>query len=326
MLKVSPMRYNDASSMEVNISVKDITSLLKRKKMVVPKQGNIQSIGRIGKYMIFIYKFSNCTRCSKASERDFTGVVKKDDIVTPRFQITRNVAWAFYSLDDDINLDLKKHFVTKETLHLRPDYIFPTPTSEEDRMKCLETTIANFYQLHGSHAPAKVTRVNDFGSREGYCEFTGGGDVFVHATIQKETLVITKGLDEVDPSLSPIEDGTCLSGVTIEGKKCDVDLNHLKYQLFANITLASITTFVKRIQQNDYNEATFQDIEQISGYGVAYTGAGHFGFYKMHIRFGEPVKFVTKIELKERSKVSAASCVDFSLDYFFGKLKKQNIN
>lgn len=120
--------------------------------------------------------------------------------------------------------------------------------------------------------------------------------------------------EDQDLSLSPRD----VSSFIIEGKQGDIDNKEkLKNHLFANIVLATVQTFVKHL--DNHNEESIQEIQGISGYGIAITGSGKFGFYKLLMQFGKPMKFVTKIDLRQRPQPSAASLVDYSLDYFFGQ-------
>ena len=45
-------------------------------------------------------------------------------------------------------------------------------------------------------------------------------------------------------------------------------------------------------------------------------GMGHIGFYKLQIKFGCPMEFVTKLKLNLHPQPTAAACVDHALDYF----------
>ena len=74
---------------------------------------------------------------------------------------------------------------------------------------------------------------------------------------------------------------------------------------------------------NEYSEAAIEEVNELTGYGIAYTGMGHIGFYKLLMKFGEQMKFVTKIELNQRPRPSAACFVDYTLDYYFGKVEQK---
>lgn len=214
---------------------------------------------------------------------------------------------------------LEKHFEEKERAQIKPDFIYPKPSSESQRTDCLWMTINEFYQLSKENAPAKIFKITNPGLREGFCQFTGGGDLFIENCKNGNAMLLFTGQNEQDPSISPRTDDV-ITGVTIEGKKGDCDSDDLTYQLFANTILTSISSFTQQI--NEYSEEFLENMEKLSGYSVAYTGSGYFGFYKLKIRFGCPMEFVEKVSLNQRPQPSAASCVDFALDYFFGKLNQ----
>lgn len=132
-------------------------------------------------------------------------------------------------------------------------------------------------------------------------------------------MIIISEEEARDLQLSP--PGGATSSYIIEGKKGECDTDKLKYQLFANTVLTTVDNFVS--QMDAYDEAYIQGVEKVSGYGVALTGMGFVGFYKVLMKFGEPMKFITKVRLNQRPQLSAACLVDFSLDYFFGKLKQK---
>ena len=99
-----------------------------------------------------------------------------------------------------------------------------------------------FYELSEQNALAKVRKIGGDGFTHGYCQFTGGGDIYLDA--KQETLVVSKGC-EGDGSTTPIDDGTSISTISIEGGKGDYDIEQLKYQLLTNTVLISVTSFVK---------------------------------------------------------------------------------
>lgn len=122
-----------------------------------------------------------------------------------------------------------------------------------------------------------------------------------------------------DQEISPKRKGTCTSTtLSVEGKGGNFDPVSLKYQLWANMVIASVSRFVKRIAV--FNENDILTVDQIAGYGICYTGNGHVGFYKLEMRFNERTKIITKLAISHRSTVYAAVLVDYFLDYYFKKL------
>ena len=82
----------------------------------------------------------------------------------------------------------------------------------------------------------------------------------------------------------------------------------------------SVTEFIKEIEQ--FNEEDIRNVNQVTGYGIAYTRSGDVGFYKLEMKFGETTKIYTKVPIARRIRVYAAALVDHLLDYYFKRLKQ----
>ena len=76
----------------------------------------------------------------------------------------------------------------------------------------------------------KATKYSTLGNTDGYCQFTGGGEIVIEAAEVPLTIV-----DHLDPPASPKFDDETISSVTIEGKRMDWEKEYIKCQLFANI-------------------------------------------------------------------------------------------
>lgn len=85
------------------------------------------------------------------------------------------------------------------------------------------------------------------------------------------------------------------------------------------MVVASITKFIDKMHK--YDEKSLVTVDRKIGYGIAYTGFGDVGFFKLEMQFGKQTKVITKCELQQRPQQYAAALVDYLLDYFFGKLK-----
>jgi len=81
------------------------------------------------------------------------------------------------------------------------------------------------------------------------------------------------------------------------------------------MVLSCVTNFIQKI--DEYDEVFIQDVKCLSGYGIAYAGDGYVGFYKLEIDFSQPMCFVTKIALGQRTQPYVTSFVDYALEYFF---------
>ena len=84
--------------------------------------------------------------------------------------------------------------------------------------------------------------------------------------------------------------------------------------------MASVAKFLDTLQK--YDETNIIVVDRIAGYGMAYTGFGDVGFFKLEMKFGEQTKIITKCQLKQRpQQYAAAALMDYLLDYFFEKIK-----
>ena len=195
----------------MGVDLEELTEVL-RQNITLPV-GKIKRLKAIGKFSIFIFIFNTKTKCSEAKEGDFFNVnfptIK--ELKLPPLSITRNVAWSFFTLNEDITDDLTKSFC------------YPKPSFEEKRMYCLQTTIMDQYKLKSQHAPAKVEKIDPKTQTNGYCQFSGGGDLCLYSNSQ--TLVVKGLTDENDEKnddggLSPIYNGDSISTtISIEGKR-----------------------------------------------------------------------------------------------------------
>ena len=302
-----------------------VNDLLHENQEAVLPHGSVADLGPTNATVrVYVYKFEVATRCSDASDDSFVGVTIVDDDDTNWIKIPtglrRNVAWSFYSLIDDARFDIGKHFESKELGRLRPNYIYPDPPTEDDRMEVLLNTICDYYQTRKENSGVKVKRVINSGDRSFYCEFTGGGDL--HVQRKGKSLLICNTQPVQDLSLSPEHDTESISSLIIEGEKSDRKPS-LYNQLLANTILGVVTQFVTECQDKEYSDSFLRNLTELSGYSVAYTGMGHVGFYKLKMEFNKPMEFVAKIQPGMRSRPLSAAYVDYALDYFFGKIKQQ---
>ena len=211
-------------------------------------------------------------------------------------------------------MDVDKDFEAADRAQLKAQYVYEEPTTESQHMECLHKTITDNYSTNEGDSLAKVERIPGNLINK-YCKFRGGGDIYVEKRNTGNALVLCSGeydLDDEEQGVpSPKNDD--IIGLAIKGKKLSHNHDSLLYQLFANIVLTCVSSFAKHIKSNQYSEDFIVKVNKLSGYGIAYTGYGHFGFYKLTIRFGQPMEFVTKVPLKVHPRPEAASYVDFAL-------------
>ena len=289
-------------------------------------EGKLEYVAQTGKLAVFVFKFATMTPCSSASQSDFSRVIflKEGDpenkkLVLPELRIKRNVAWSFFTLEDTYD-----HF-TDDGRTVKPEFELPVVPYEEQRIKKLLDNIKCEYNLNQPNPVAKAEKVEPTTQMDGYCQFSGGGDICVHGanvTLVVNGLISEEEDEELSPNkLSPVYEGTSTSTtLSIEGKRGDFGHDKLRNQLFANMVVASVTKFIKGLEQ--FNEEDIRKVNQVTGCGISYTGSGDVGFYKLKMKFGEETKICTKVPIARRIRVYAAALVDHLLDYYFKRLKQ----
>ena len=101
----------------------------------------------------------------------------------------------------------------------------------DQQMDCLLSTIKDQFKLGTLSALANMRKIETTTQTEGYCQFSGGGDICLNAELG--TLVfqgLTDENNEDDEGLSPIYSGTSTSTtMLIEGKRSSYPYEKLKY-------------------------------------------------------------------------------------------------
>jgi len=118
------------------------------------------------------------------------------------------------------------------------------------------------------------------------------------------------------PNMSPISSsGSKPISLSVEAKKQSPDVEELQYQLWANMILLAVEKFKKSISFN--TKENLLQIKRLIGYGMAYSGDGVIGAFKLEIDLiGNYTRFVTKVKLGPRDRIQAASLMDYILKYF----------
>ena len=170
--------------------------------------------------------------------------------------VNKNLAhlgWSFFSLEEDADYDVTKDF-PGDTLHLRNDYIYKEPDLEDDRMYTLILTIRGHYQLDRADSGFKVAKVSSGGgNRECYCEYTGGGDIYIRKKGQGSMLSIVN-LENL--ASTPSSSTESIPGLITEGKKSDHEKDKLTQQLICKIV---------RLQHRNYGYGVFKFLQIDNG-------------------------------------------------------------
>ena len=297
------------------------------KQLFTVPNGNIEQLDRLedGSLTVFIWNFDEWIPCSSAQRTDFnTVIVSKSLLEMPLEGITKNVAWSFFSLKPRLD---DGDFADADRKVLKTSFVFPKITSEDERIVCLHNALAK--HLDSSYVISKLDHKR---TSKHFCQFSGGGDLCISRPIEKsDPLVFLGSQNDSDqtgnssteqPSVgnqnirvSPIQLGTSTSPILcIEGKKEFCDDDKLKFQLWANMVVVSVTGFINRLPK--FTDNDLLEVTQITGYGIACTGNGTTGVFKLSMEFGKFTKIYTKVELGNRPRLNAAVLVDCALDYY----------
>lgn len=138
----------------------------------------------------------------------------------------------------------------------------------------------------------------------------------------KNSTVFCKNPPLEDLHLSPREEEE-FAGTIIEGKKREPSsVSALLHQLMANMVVLVAKTLVIRVTSMS-EETLLHDkvaLDILSCYGIAYTGAGEFGLFKLQLNFREEkFTFIEKIPIQRFSFQATAALFDFTMDYISEK-------
>jgi len=61
------------------------------------------------------------------------------------------------------------------------------------------------------------------------------------------------------------------------------------------MVIASVTKFINRIPS--FSEENILAVENFTGYGIAFTGCGDFGFFKLEMEFGKQTQIIAKFKI-----------------------------
>lgn len=286
--------------------------------IALPDEGVIHHLTTIEGVKVFVWDFTKFTPCSSASDNDFKMVN------TPKRYFdfkdpcpTGYISLPFFTIENDE----KAIFRDKTKQVFNESFMYPD-APEYERIDAL------YESLHRHQY--NVKRCKSGKTTEHYCEFSGGGDIYICNKNISTPLVFTAGeteLDQPDEELS-VGGGNVkvsqLSLLSIEGKKGNFSPEKLKYQLWANMITLVIGNFIKAVNppiyQSLFTKHDLFKLNEFTGYGVACSGDGTVGVYKLEMKFGKVTSFVTKLELGCRNRLLAVNLIDFTLQYYLARL------
>ena len=200
--------------------------------------GNIVEIKRLESVAVLLWNFDKFTSCSSISIDQFSLVkVSERNLNLPQKGVTSNVGWLYFTLEGEMDIN---NFTNEDKQILKQSHVFPTPASERVRLNVLlnslKLVLGHDYIVGFFDATKKTHH---------YCQFSGGGDLYITKRVQPQPLVFLGATqtddDDEDAStlttstsspptgnspsgpsdnVSPVSHGTSkLTGLSIEGKK-----------------------------------------------------------------------------------------------------------
>ena len=79
--------------------------------------------------------------------------------------------------------------------------------------------------------------------------------------------------------------------------------------------MAAIKPSIEPSANQSFTKNDLLKLKRLAGYGMACSGDGMVGAYKLQMKFGEITSFVTKIPLGYRGRLQAAGMIDFMIQY-----------
>ena len=299
----------------VKVDANEIKRLLRSQKIYL-MDGKIKHLCIKSGKIILVYDFSKTTNCSAATTGDFYGVEFSDDFIDIQWEslkCKRNLAWSFFSLSDTLDDTFDSSMIEGDCIKIEKKVCLKSPLNEAERIECLYLTTKAYVATRKFKATVK--RVNPL-HQESHSQFSGGGDLLI-ATDQSTCSIVQQN---TTTKSSPIQKGTAMQHLALEGEKEDYDEEKLKWQLFANMMAAAVSQFLTNLKLY-YTLKDIEEVKHIVGYGVPYTGSGVVGLYKLDIQLGAQTRIITKVAMGRRYPRVAAMLVDWFYDLYLNKLQ-----
>ena len=318
MPKVSDNHIMDTKALKTVLSVCPLIEL--------PEEGDLHHLVTVEGVKVLVWNFTQFTRCSSASINDFILVNTSErcfDFEDPC--PTGHISLPFFTIESD----LTAIFRNVTTQKFNESFVYPD-VAENVRMDVLFNSLKSHQY--------DVRRCKSTKSISHYCQFLGGGDIYIQNKNIGALVFISAAEKTPDEGLSvgggnkkgsPLAHATSkLCSLSIEGKK-GISADKIKYQLWANMITRVIERFITSVdppEGQSVNQLFTKDdlfkLKEFIGYGVACAGDGMVGVYKLEMKLGKPTLFITKLKLGSRERLLAAGLIDFTLHHFLSHLQQ----
>ena len=334
------LRISNLGFMDAMIDEEYLENVL-RKHIALPR-GKLDHKCMIEQMIVLLWDFFRFTSCSDASKGNFKHVRCIERVFKFPNIPKATVSLPFFTIDDT------EIFRDEENQIIKEEYVYPEVT-EKTRENALQRALqAHKFNVNASESAKSTVH---------FCEFSGGGDLYITGNVSALVVVTPAEADStaesdssanessvatndvsllgaqgrsmpsmiatniaVNKEKSPTVAGQSkLVSLTLELKKNHFMMDKLKYQLWANMINLAVNNFVKSLENSSMTKKYLVDLKILTGYGIACTGDGIFGAFKVEMDLSSATsstKFITKIPLGNRDRLKAAALMDFTLEYF----------
>lgn len=275
----------------------DTLEELLNKYISFPDNGELHKKGTVEGLMVLVWNFHHYTSCTSASLENFNFVkVKNDDPFKLAHPFPRGtVSLPFFVINDkydDVFYDINNQVV-------KIDYAYPD-VPERCRVEALRTSL----QAH----KYDVIRLAGTKTSHHYCEFSRGGDLCINKEVNYNLplvfhfpgAVTYDELNKAEPDENNLQSNSSpkvrgdskLASLSIEAKKGTVNIENVRYQLWASMMIIAVNNLVEAIEL--LTKKDLMAITQLTGYGIVCGGNGTLGVYKLKMVFGTDKKEETE--------------------------------
>lgn len=197
-----------------------------------PDNGELHHINTIESFVVLAWNFNKYTNCSSASSSNFSFVGTPKRIFEFIHPCPKgSISLPYFTL----GMEESTIFRDEHNQIISESFMFPE-ASESSRLQAFYKSL----ELHDYN----VNRCNSTKTTNHYCQFSGGGDIYISKKNVSVPLVFVSCTHEVlterdeessvvgdDAHGSPVTDGySKLASLSIEVKKANHDSQKLKYQ------------------------------------------------------------------------------------------------
>ena len=281
---------------DIMLDLPSIEEMLREEGIVFPQDGNLQKIEMdTGEdIVLLVWKFDNLTPCSSAHGQNFANILNPVNLWKLNITECRGT----------ISLPFFRKIESRDGIE--GDLLFSEASEATREVGLLSSLQSNhFWVFKWSH------------KGDGYCKFSGGGDLCVKIGSSPSLVVHTHNEEQAQASES--EDNVDQENLAknpsppAPGTSKLSSLVTLKYQLWANMIVIAVGTFLESV--NMMKKKDLIALKQIFAYGIACTGDGTVGMYKLNLFLNNitPTTFTTKVTLGVRDRLTASKIIDCAL-------------